>query len=190
MNTLLINGHERFGPAEGKLNYTFIKTAEKTLGEIGHQVNTLSVDSEYNPEEVVQQIFWADAVIYQTPVYWFNVPGKFKKFIDTVFNTGLMRFLSSDGRNKGEEYGATGVLTNKKYMLSTTWNAPEYIFNSDSAFLMKDKSVDDVFLSFHLSNRYIGMQQLPTFGTFDIYRQPTIEEDLEKFKSHLHKYLS
>lgn len=185
-NSLIINGHELYPFAQGALNRTFVEQARTTLTDLGHEVRLIEVDKGYEPEKVVEEYFWANNIIYQTPVYWFSIPGAFKKFIDAVFNQGLLRFI--DIEDKTKEYGSVGQLTDKKYMLSTTWNSPAEIFNNPEAFLIQNKSVDDVFLPFHMSNRYIGMTKLPTFATQDIYHNPTIEEDLEKFKVHLETY--
>lgn len=182
-NTLIINGHEKYPFAKGELNSTFVSVAKETLVDLGHTVKVLTIEDGFDSETTVQDFFWADNIIFQTPVYWFNLPGLFKKFIDEVYNQGLMRFIDLEAKDK--EYGSTGNLNNKKYMLSTTWNAPKNMFNNPNAYLMQDKNVDDVFISLHLSNRYLGMEKLPTFATYDIYHNPSIGEDLENFKEHL-----
>ncbi|GAA4271185.1 NAD(P)H-dependent oxidoreductase [Aquimarina gracilis] len=187
MKVLLVNGHEKVSHAKGELNNAFFTVAKNALVEHDHEIRCEIVDEDYDVEEVISKILWADVIVYQTPVFWFNIPGKFKKFIDDVFSAGRLRFLIPYSENM--EYGARGSLTSKKYMLSTTWNTPESTFENANAFLMKNKTVDDVFLPFHLSNRYFGMQQLPSFGTFDIYHNPTIEEDLKKYKEHIIQYV-
>ncbi len=185
-NTLIINGHEKFPLAKGELNKSFVSEAQNTLINIGHNVKLIEIDITYDLDQVVKDIFWADNIIYQTPVYWFNLPGAFKKFIDSVFNHGLLQFINMDSNT---EYGSAGLLTEKKYMLSTTWNAPKSTFNNKNGYLLKDGTIDDVFLPFHLSNKYIGMSKLPSFATYDIYHNPTIEADLKNFKNHLKTYL-
>ncbi len=187
MKTLLINGHEKVSHAKGELNNAFFKVAKNTLTELHHEIRSVVVDEGYDIEEVVANILWADVIIYQTPVFWFYIPEKFKGFVDKIFSAGRIRFFMPESETM--EYGTRGNLTNKSYMLITTWNTPKSVFDNNKTFLMKNKSVDDVFLPFHLSNRYFGMKQLPSFGTFDIYHNPTISEDLKKYEEHLIKYL-
>ncbi|WP_282089210.1 NAD(P)H-dependent oxidoreductase [Aquimarina algiphila] len=187
MKALLINGHEKVSHAKGKLNHAFFTVAQNTLKTLGYETKRIIIDEGYDVEEAIQNIIWADVLIYQTPVFWFSIPGKFKTFIDRVFGAGRLRFFIPDSETM--EYGTRGNLTDKSYMLTTTWNTPESVFNNKEAFLIKDKSADDVFLLFHMSNRYFGMKQLPSFGTFDIYHNPTITEDLKTYKEHLIKYI-
>ncbi|WP_437397927.1 NAD(P)H-dependent oxidoreductase [Flagellimonas lutimaris] len=184
-NTFLINGHEPYPFSKGELNKTFVETAKETLESMGHNVKYVAITEPYDVESTVETFFWADNIIYQTPVFWFGIPGAFKTFIDNVFNTGLTRFIQMD---PSIEYGTGGLLTNKRYMLSTTWNAPKSFFNNQNGKLLKDKNLDDIFLPFHLSNRYIGLNQLPSFATYDIYHNPSIMEDIEKYKSHLQQH--
>ena len=146
MNIYIINGHEPFPFAQGNLNKAFVKVAKDTMVDLGHDIKITLIKDEFDPEQIVQNIFWADAILYQTPIYWFGLPGQFKKFIDAVFNTGLMRFIKAD---EAIEYGTMGQLSDKKYMVSTTWNAPKSIFNNEKGYLLQNKDVDDVLLPFH-----------------------------------------
>lgn len=61
-------------------------------------------------------------------VYWMSVPYIFKKYIDEVYTAGLGEVLcKDDGRTRSDlskKYGSGGRKLRKKYMLSTTWNAP------------------------------------------------------------------
>ncbi|MGQ7155828.1 NAD(P)H-dependent oxidoreductase, partial [Escherichia coli] len=59
----------------------------------------------YNIKEEQDTFLWADVVIYQTPIYWFSVPGLFKTYMDEVYEYGLF-FKGAD------EYGTGGLLTN------------------------------------------------------------------------------
>ncbi|RCK09676.1 hypothetical protein DT075_38245 [Bacillus licheniformis] len=65
--------------------------------------------------------------LYQTPVYWFSVPALFKKYIDEIYEYGLFYQGS-------EDYGRGGLFTDKKYMFSTTWNAPKDVFSKAGTF--------------------------------------------------------
>ncbi len=85
---LIINAHQKYdGFAEGKLNQTFIDTAKETFEANGCKVKTTHIENGYDIEEEIVKHEWADLVITQTPVYWFNTPWIHKKYIDEVFTT-------------------------------------------------------------------------------------------------------
>ncbi|WP_249292032.1 NAD(P)H-dependent oxidoreductase [Metabacillus flavus] len=52
----------------------------------------------YDPEEEIYKWQRADAVIFQTPIYWFSIPGLFKHSIDQVYmdNIFLKALTSMD----------------------------------------------------------------------------------------------
>jgi len=133
---LIINAHQRYeGFAEGKLNKTFVDVAKETLEAQGCEVKTTYIEKGYNIEDEISKHEWADLVITQTPVYWFNTPWIYKKYIDEVFTTALTRgrILIDDGRTRSDlskQYGTGGLSQGKKFLLSATWNAPGKAVNS------------------------------------------------------------
>lgn len=82
MKALLINGHEKVSHAKGKLNHAFFTVVQNTLVALGYETKSIIAEKGYDVEQVMQSILWADIIIYQTPVFWFSIPGKFKTFID------------------------------------------------------------------------------------------------------------
>ncbi len=56
------------------------------LGE-NHHVKTTTIQDGYNIKEEQDKFLWADVVIYQTPIYWFSVPGLFKTYMDEVYES-------------------------------------------------------------------------------------------------------
>jgi len=110
-NVLIINSHQRYeGFAEGKLNQTFFDGAKETFESQGCEVKTTYIEKGYDIEEEIAKHEWADLVITQTPVYWFNTPWIHKKYIDEVFTTALVqgRILVDDGRTRKDatkQYG-------------------------------------------------------------------------------------
>ncbi len=187
MKVLLINAHQRYeGFAEGKLNRTFLEAAQAQLSEAGHETQTTIVDAGYDVAAEVGKYQWADAVIVQTPVYWMSVPYAFKKYIDEVFTAGIGEVLcKDDGRTRSDlskKYGSGGLLTGKKYMLSTTWNAPLEAFEEADQFF-EGKGVDGVFFWLHKCFQFFGMEPLPTFSTYDVLKNPQVDQDLATFRS-------
>jgi modulator of drug activity B len=189
MNVLLINGHQRYeGFAEGKLNRTIVDAAEKQLTEAGHEVKTTIVESGYDIAEELGKYSWADAMFIQTPVYWMSVPYLFKKYIDEVYTAGIGEVLyKDDGRTRSDlskKYGSGGLMNGKKYMLSTTWNAPLEAFEDPNQFF-DGKGIDGVFMWLHKNFQFFGMEALPTFSCYDVLKNADVEGDLERLQKHL-----
>ncbi len=98
------------------------------------------MENGYNPDEEVEKHLEADVIILQTPVNWFGAPWIYKKYVDEVFNSGLMsqKFLTDDGRTREDpsrQYGTGGKMQGKKFMVCATWNAPKESFNNPDQIL-------------------------------------------------------
>ncbi|MCP4672372.1 MAG: NAD(P)H-dependent oxidoreductase [Desulfobacula sp.] len=191
MNVLLINGHQRWeGFAEGKLNQTIIDETQKQLMNAGYEVKTTIIESGYEIVEELDKYKWADAVFVQTPVYWMSVPYLFKKYMDEVFTSGIGEVLcTDDGRTRSDlskKYGSGGLMNKKKYMLSTTWNAPLESFE-DPAQFFEGKGVDGVFMWLHKAFQFFSMEPLPTFSCHDVLKDADVEGDLKRLKAHITK---
>ncbi|RYM06650.1 flavodoxin family protein [Sporolactobacillus sp. THM7-7] len=174
----IINGYQTIGEPKGKLNATLVHEMERVLSE-HNEVKVTAIDNGYDIKQEQEKFLWADIIIFQTPVYWFNVPNLLKKYIDEVYEYGI--FFGSS-----EKYGRGGLLTDKKYMLSTTWNGPLEAFEEDDAFL-SGKTVDDVFLGFHKTQEFVGFKPLETFSCHDVVHHPKVDEYIERLRAHLKK---
>lgn len=185
MNILLVNGHEYWESSPGQLNTTLSSESARWFEKQNHNVKITIVDHEYDLEEEVQKILWADVILYFSPVYWMSITAKLKSYFDHVYAQGRGRFFQNDGRDTGGQYGTAGLMKHKKYMLITTWNAPKEAFGNDTQFLFEGKTVDDVFLNFHAMQKFIGMQKLKSFSLFDVKQKPNIDQFLIDYQNHL-----
>jgi modulator of drug activity B len=154
---------------------------------MGWEVQTTVVEAGYDPKEEVEKHVWADVVFVQTPVYWMSVPWIGKKYIDEVFTTGLGVLATDDGRTRSDpskKYGSGGLMHGKKYMISTTWNAPLEA-KEDPAQFFEGKGADGVFMWLHKAYQFIGMEPLESFACHDVLKSPDVENDLKRFREHL-----
>ncbi len=186
---LLINAHQRYeGFAEGRLNQTLIDTAKDLLSGLGCEIKTTIVENGYDIAEELEKYKWTDVVFVQTPVYWMSVPYIFKKYIDEVHTAGIGEVLCiDDGRTRSDlskKYGSGGLMHGKKYMISTTWNAPLEAFEDFNQFF-EGKGVDGVFMWLHKNYQFFGMEPLPTFSCHDVLKNADVKNDLKRFKQHL-----
>ena len=161
--------------------------AENVLAELGHNIKITRAESPDTPQVEVQKILWADTVIYQMPGWWMGAPWTVKKYIDDIFTEGHGTLYASDGRSRSDaakKYGSGGLIHDKKYMLSLTWNAPIDAFTEADQFF-EGVGVDGVYLPFHKANQFLGMQSLPTFIVNDVIKAPEVEAYMAQYREHL-----
>ncbi|EGM69844.1 NAD(P)H-dependent oxidoreductase [Shewanella sp. HN-41] len=186
-NILIINGAKRFEFAKGELNTLYVNTAREVLSKLGHTVSVTNADSDFDPNSEIAKILNNDVLIYQMPGWWMGEPWTVKKWIDEVFTAGHGALYESDGRTRADaskKYGSGGLLQDKKYMLSLTWNAPLEAFNDPEQFF-EGQGVDGVYLHFHKANQFLGMEALSTFITNDVVKAPDVENEIKRFSDHL-----
>ena len=186
-NILIINGAKQFAHSNGELNDTLTELANKVLCELGHTVQISRADSDYEIQAEIQKYVWADVVIYQMPGWWMGAPWTVKKYIDDIFTEGHGTLYASDGRSRSDaskKYGSGGLIHDKKYMLSLTWNAPMEAFTEQDQFF-HGVGVDGVYLPFHKANQFLGMQSLETFIANDVIKAPEVEAYMAQYREHL-----
>lgn len=188
----IINGHQYYPFAEGKLNKTLAEKASKMFEDSGFEVRTTITEKGYDVEEELEKFLWADAVYFQTPLNWMGVSWSFKKYLDEVFTAGMMGTLSNgDGRTKEapkKNYGLGGLL-NGKYMISVTANAPKEAFNDPNEKFFNGISEDDLLLPMHLNFKWFGLEPLKTFFAYDVMKNPDVENDFIRFEKHIQEEL-
>lgn len=179
-------GCENYGRG-GSLNHYLSNIADEELQKLGYTTEITLVDSEWEPEAEAEKFKRADFVIVQTPGWWMSTPWQFKRYLDLVWmQPGIAH---GDGRHhetptKG--YGTGGILNDKKYMLSSTWNAPIQAFTEKDQFF-KGKGIDGVFFWLHKAFAFIGMKPMESFICNDVLKNPKIDEDVKRWKEHIKK---
>ncbi|MFB1083103.1 NAD(P)H-dependent oxidoreductase [Jeotgalibacillus sp. JSM ZJ347] len=177
-NILVINGHEYWPFATGKLNKTLFEEMISHL-EGSYQIKTTVVQDGYDVKEEQEKFLWADTIIFQTPINWFSLPGAFKTYIDAVYEPGV--FFGGDA-----VYGKNGMMNGRKYMFSTTWNAPEYAFNDQEQFF-NGQHLEQALDHLHNMNKYVGLEPLESFGAHDVMHNPDIDKYLTELRAHMKK---
>lgn len=198
MKVLLINAHLTYPNwSEGGLNQEFVKRAKDFFQKKSVEVIETHIEKGYNIEEEVQKHLDADVILLQMPVNWFGAPWIYKKYIDEVFNVGLQskKFLSGDGRsaeNPNNPYGTGGKMTDKKFLISATWNAPAEAFGNPAQPLLKGKTLEDIFLNISSVYAFCGVETLESFNCFNIFRREKedIAQDFNAFETHLSRVLA
>jgi len=188
-NIHILNGAQPYEFAPGKLNETFAERAKATLEAQGHEVRLTTVAAGYDVQAEVDSHLWADVLLLQFPVNWMGVPWSFKKYMDEVYTVGMSGQLSNgDGRSAAApkaNYGMGGNLAGTRYMISATLNAPAEAFGDLDEPFFQGMSLDDLLRPVHLNAKFFGMTPLPTFGAFDVMKNPDAESDFARFDVHL-----
>lgn len=189
----IINGAVKFAHSNGEFNKTLSAWTMSFFEDFkDYEVKYTDINIEYDPDEEVNKFVWADVIIYHTPIWWFNLPNEFKKYIDEVFTAGHQKGIYfSDGRrsaNPTRNYGTGGSLQGRKYMLTTTWNAPKEAFTIEGEFF-KQHTADDVMYGFHQMNAFVGLTPLESFHFYDVMKNPNIEESQKSYIKHLEKVI-
>ncbi len=186
----IINGGQKFGHSGGKFNETI---SNETLNffekHSDFEVKTTNINDHYNPATEVENFVWADVIIYHTPIWWFQLPHGFKKYIDVVFTEGHAKGIyNSDGRsshNPAVNYGTGGMMHGKKYMVTTSWNAPREAFTLPGEFFNQHSVDEGVLFGFHRMNAFTGMTPLDSIHFHDIEKNADVANDVKMYHKHL-----
>ena len=185
-NVLIINGHQKYeGQSEGKLTAIFIEKAKEFLNKNDFNIKISTVQSNYNIQEELDKFAWADYILFQFPVYWMGVPWITKKYIDEIFSGGYntVTFVN-DGRSRDDaskKYGSGGLMHNKKYMLSLTYNCPHTEFDNKTGFF-DGLSIDEAHIATHKTFQFCGAKPMETYAIHDVHKDNLdLEQELTKF---------
>lgn len=188
-NVLILNGHQYYDVvAKGELTQHFINKAEEFFKANGFEVKHTHIEKGYNTEEECEKFEWADYVLFQYPVYWMGIPWIAKKYFDDTFTQG--RHYANDGRSRdniSKTYGSGGLLKDKKYMLSLTYNCPTSEFGNKNGFF-DGLSLDEANIATHKTFQFCGLKPLETYSVHDIFKGDLdLNKELIKFESVLKK---
>ncbi|WP_029292773.1 NAD(P)H-dependent oxidoreductase [Chryseobacterium hispalense] len=188
---LLINAHLTYPNwSEGTLNTSFINVAKEFFLSKGYEILETIVEKGYDADQEVEKHLEADIILLQTPINWFGAPWIYKKYVDEVFNSGLhsAKFLSGDGRTREDvtrQYGTGGNMQGKKFMVCSTWNAPAESFNDVNQKLFRGISTENYLLHITSNYRFCGVEVVPDYNCFDIFKDGDIAGDLRNYPVHL-----
>ncbi len=191
---LIINGHQRYeGIAEGGLTNEYIKAANEFCKNNGFEVKNTYVDKGYDVKEELEKWDWADFILLQYPVYWMSLPWTTKKYMDELASGGnnSVTYIN-DGRSRedsSKKYGSGGLMQDKKYMLSITYNCPTSEFGNKDGFF-EGLSVDEANIAVHKIFQFCGANKTETYSVHDIFKDGLdLNSELSKFKQILEKNL-
>lgn len=194
MKVFIINGGQEFAHSGGKFNSTLTQwTVDFFEKERGAEVKVTNINNEYTPEDEVAKFVWADVIIYHAPVWWFHLPYKLKEYIDIVFTAGHdVGIYRNDGRSRSSDnpklhYGTGGMLHGRKYMFTSSWNAPIESFTVKGEFFDQCDE-DQILIGVHKMNQFTGLEQVKGFHFHEMEKGVTdekIAQDKAEYVKHL-----
>lgn len=178
-NIFIINGGQRFAHSGGAFNTTLTEWTSDFLLANKLEIRVTNINDDFVDIDEVENFKWADLIIYNTPIWWFQLPNRMKKYIDEVFTAGHQNGIyHSDGRsrkNPAINYGTGGLMQGKKYMVNSTWNAPDTAFTLPGEFFNQTLVDDGVLFGFHRMNAFAGIEKIQGFHFHDLEKNATPE---------------
>lgn len=170
----------------GRLNETMAALAREAFEEADLVMETTDLRGEWTLDDEVEKIARARLLLVQTPIWAMSTPWQFTRWQDEVLTHP--KVCGTDGRTRNDpskKYGTGGFLTDRFYWLSTTWNAPLEAIEEPGQFF-DGRGLEGVLMPLHKQFAYMGMRPfLPTFAVTDVYKNPTVDEDLERWRETL-----
>ena len=183
---LIVNAGIRAQGKSGKLNEEMTRLAREAFEAAGVKTLLTDLNNEWTLEGEIEKILAADLILVQTPIWAMSTPWHYTRWQDEVLTHP--KVCGTDGRTRTDpdkKYGSGGFLTSKRYWLSTTWNAPKKALDEPGEFF-DARGIEEVLLPLHKQFAYMGVKPfLPTFAVHDVYKNPTVEEDLLRWQATL-----
>ena len=189
MNVFIINGGQTFAHSGGMFNNTLTGWTVEVMKEKGFAYRVTNINDAFDPMAEVENFKWADVIIYHTPIWWFQLPNGMKRYIDEVFTAGHDNGIyRNDGRsrkNPDVNYGTGGLMQGKRYMVTTSWNAPQTAFPLEGEFFDRRTVDEGVLFGFHKMNQFVGMTRIEGFHFHDLEKNATPERIAEYHKAYV-----
>jgi modulator of drug activity B len=187
---LIINAGQDFAHSSGKYNKTITDHTIQFFEQFDDaEIKVTHISKGYDAAEEVNKFVWADYIIYHTPMWWFQVPNGFKKYIDEVFTEGHRKGIyNSDGRSSANpeiNYGTGGMLQGRKYMVTTSWNAPKTAFTLPGEFFNETSVDDGPLYGFHRMNAFAALEKLEGYHFHDVEKNADVVRDMAAYIEHL-----
>jgi len=197
MNIFIINGGQKFAHSGGQFNNSVTEWTQTVLNLHDVAYRTTNINESFDAFTEVENFKWADVIIYHIPIWWFQVPHGLKQYIDEVFTAGHQNGMyASDGRsrkNPAVNYGKGGLMHGKRYMVTTSWNAPDTAFTLPGEFFDQQSVDEGILFGFHKMNQFTGMERIHGFHFHDVEKNATqerIEHYQQAYKQHMTQVIS
>ena len=169
-HVLLLNLHQKYeGFANGNLTRDLLSTAKAYFAANGYEIKESVIEEGYDIASELEKFKWADLFFVQSPVYWMGLPWLGKKYLDESLSggNGTVTFVN-DGRADGGAYGSGGLMKEKRYMLSFTYNCPPSEFDNPNGFF-EGLSLDQANVALHKAFQFCGAAPTTSYSVHNVY---------------------
>lgn len=169
MKTLIILAHPNIN--DSKVNKRWREELLRHSDEITvHELYKEYPDWKIDVEQEQQMLESYDTVIFQFPLYWYNCPPLFKKWMDDVFTYGWA-YGSKGKKLKGKKIGVAISIGSKEDEYQPTG--------------LISYTVDEIITPFKATVKYVGATILPHFAVFGTAFQLSDEEIHRSAKEYM-----
>ena len=169
MKILLVNGYQKHDFCKGELNFSLYNIMLDKLRH-NHDVQLSSVEN-YNVIDERNKFLWADLIIFQFPIYWFNCPPLMKKWLDEVFTDGWA-------------YGKNGNnLENRNIGLAVTAGISENNYSKSGKY---KHSLKEILLPFEITFNYCSAN----YKGFNAFYSAEFEATDKRIKESILQYIN
>ena len=169
MRILLINGYQKHDFCKGELNFSLYNIMLENLRH-KHDVQLSSVE-DYNVIDERNKFLWADSIIFQFPIYWFNCPPLMKKWLDEVFTDGWA-------------YGKNGNnLENRNVGLAVTAGISENNYSKSGKY---KHTLKEILLPFEITFNYCSAN----YKGFNAFYSAEFEATDKRIKDSIPQYIN
>ncbi|MDE0855044.1 MAG: NAD(P)H-dependent oxidoreductase [Nevskia sp.] len=134
--------------------------------DYGHESGHAFRNGTQTPDIAAEQakLLWADAVIFQFPLWWFSLPAILKGWFERVYAYGFGYGVGQhSGSRWGERYGE-GTLQGRRAMLSVTMGGREPHYGPRGV----NGPIEELLFPIHHGILYYpGMEVLPPFLVYE-----------------------
>lgn len=122
----------------------------------------LSNACQFDVANEQSKIAWADIIIIQFPVYWYQVPAGLKRYFDEVLAAGFAYEPTID-------YAKGPRLLGKRYLISTTWAAPASAFQQGQ--FLAHTTLSELMMPLNLTMQFCGLTPITSspVGFYGVY---------------------
>jgi putative NADPH-quinone reductase len=147
--TLILLAHPDIEKSVG--NKTIINTVKELDNVEIRDLTALYPDFNIDIAAEQNALAQADLIIFQYPVYWYNMPPILKQWIDKVFTYGFA-------------FGNSSKIVGKSIMASVTAGSPEASY--------KKVNMEQLLIPFQAAAEFCKLKYLPHVASYGIYYMP------------------
>lgn len=186
MRVFVINaGVKRPDGSGGWLNAEMTRMAKEAFERRKIESIITDLNEKWDLEKEVEKVLGSDLLLVQTPIWAMSTPWQYTKWQDIVLTDP--RVCGTDGRTRKVQTSFTVRRFSYEKALLDKYNMERSRGRRvQTRTILCARGLEGVLMPLHKQFQYMGIKPLaPSFAIFDVYKNPTVESDLLRWKSTL-----